>query len=194
MKSLAEPIPERIIISRKGFDSKYGGCASPILPDGTLVSIPIKEEGMPLRYQDIDAEGVGNLGDVVSKLAACNVSGDERVHLDPDLRKRFHGLGAGPWCPMFGQSDAAARHLQKQNVCSGDLFLFFGWFRKVDENLKFVTHADDEHVVWGWLQVDFCLDRRRRNQIGRAGTHTLCEEGPQVQHGLRWAKDTKCRH
>ncbi len=31
----------KIIISRKGFDSGYGGYPSPILPDGTLLSIPI---------------------------------------------------------------------------------------------------------------------------------------------------------
>ena len=31
-----------IIISRKGFDSGAGGCASPILPDGrTAISLPI---------------------------------------------------------------------------------------------------------------------------------------------------------
>ena len=31
----------KIILSRKGFDSSNGGCASPIMPDGTLLSMPI---------------------------------------------------------------------------------------------------------------------------------------------------------
>ncbi|NCB03524.1 MAG: hypothetical protein EOM67_15440 [Spirochaetia bacterium] len=31
----------KVILSRKGFDSKYGGRPSPILPDGTLLSLPI---------------------------------------------------------------------------------------------------------------------------------------------------------
>ena len=31
----------RVILSRKGFDSQYGGMPSPILPDGTLLSLPI---------------------------------------------------------------------------------------------------------------------------------------------------------
>ena len=31
----------KIILSRKGFDSENGGYASPILPDGSLVSLPI---------------------------------------------------------------------------------------------------------------------------------------------------------
>ncbi|MGC9779576.1 MAG: hypothetical protein HZR80_10075 [Candidatus Heimdallarchaeota archaeon] len=31
----------KVILSRKGFDSSYGGHPSPILPDGTLISLPI---------------------------------------------------------------------------------------------------------------------------------------------------------
>ena len=31
----------KVILSRKGFDSQYGGMPSPILPDGTLLSLPI---------------------------------------------------------------------------------------------------------------------------------------------------------
>ena len=31
----------KVIISRKGFDSGYGGMPSPILPDGTMISMPI---------------------------------------------------------------------------------------------------------------------------------------------------------
>ena len=31
----------KIILSRKGFDSSNGGCPSPIMPDGTLLSMPI---------------------------------------------------------------------------------------------------------------------------------------------------------
>ena len=31
----------KVVLSRKGFDSSYGGFPSPILPDGTLISLPI---------------------------------------------------------------------------------------------------------------------------------------------------------
>ena len=34
----------KIVLSRKGFDSQYGKQASPILPDGTLLSFPIPSE------------------------------------------------------------------------------------------------------------------------------------------------------
>lgn len=152
-------IPRRIVLSRKGFDSKYGGCASPILADGTLVSMPIREEGLPLRYRNINTVAGGcNLGDLVSKLKGCKVVPDSGVHLDPDLRQELHGRGNAPWRPMFGQCDAAERHLEKQGVDKNDLFLFFGWFRRVDQNLQFERSAHDEHVVWGWLQVDDYFD------------------------------------
>ena len=34
----------KIILSRKGFDSENGETQSPILPDGTLLSLPIPDE------------------------------------------------------------------------------------------------------------------------------------------------------
>jgi hypothetical protein len=43
----------QLIFSRKGFDSTYGGGASPILPDGTMLSIPIPEENSGIRYADL---------------------------------------------------------------------------------------------------------------------------------------------
>ena len=44
----------KIILSRKGFDSSWGGCPSPVLPDGTMLSMPIPtNEDNRLRYEDI---------------------------------------------------------------------------------------------------------------------------------------------
>ena len=31
----------KVILSRKGFDSQYGGYPSPVLPDGRMISLPI---------------------------------------------------------------------------------------------------------------------------------------------------------
>ncbi|MFC1955807.1 hypothetical protein ACFLWZ_04680 [Chloroflexota bacterium] len=39
----------KVILSRKGFDSSYGGYPSPILPDGRLISLPIPS---PHSYED----------------------------------------------------------------------------------------------------------------------------------------------
>ena len=40
----------KVILSRKGFDSSYGGTASPILPDGTLLSLPIPSKAETVKY------------------------------------------------------------------------------------------------------------------------------------------------
>ena len=50
----------KIILSRKGFDSSWGGCPSPVLPDGTMLSMPIPtNEDNRLRYEDIRFIKVG---------------------------------------------------------------------------------------------------------------------------------------
>ncbi len=149
----------RIILSRKGFDSSAGGVASPILPDGRLLSLPI-----PVPYDDLlcfddvcfdDA----NLGKVVEDLTDGAVKGSADVHLDPDLRREVRPREPG-WLPAFGQSVSAARHLELQGVGIGDLFLFFGWFRQARETkagLRFVPGAPDLHCLFGWLQVGSIL-------------------------------------
>jgi hypothetical protein len=44
-----------------------------------------------------------------------------------------------------------------EGVGVGDLFLFFGWFRRTEktaEGYRFVRGAPDLHVIFGWLQID----------------------------------------
>lgn len=44
----------KVILSRKGFDSANGGIPSPILPDGTLLSLPIPSElDREIKFSDI---------------------------------------------------------------------------------------------------------------------------------------------
>ena len=147
----------RLVISRKGFDSSYGGVASPILPDGQMVSLPIplKER---LTFGDVRFYGA-DLGDAVASLTRGRLGPPDRVHLDPDLRSDARPRGDG-WQPAFGQCDAAARHLDRQGIGVGDLFLFFGWFRQTQGQfpaLTFVHGAPDLHVLFGWLQVGTVL-------------------------------------
>ena len=52
----------KLIISRKGFDDTYGGGASPILPEGRMVSMPIPEPGQ--RGYDTIRNGNLTLRDV----------------------------------------------------------------------------------------------------------------------------------
>jgi hypothetical protein len=39
-----------LILSRKGFDSGFGGRPSPVLPDGRMVSLPIPEDPSPVSF------------------------------------------------------------------------------------------------------------------------------------------------
>ena len=43
----------KIILSRKGFDAEAGGFASPILPDGTMVSLPIPDDSSVVKYDEL---------------------------------------------------------------------------------------------------------------------------------------------
>ena len=44
----------KVILSRKGFDTKSGGFASPIFPDGSCFSIPILGKYNKKRYNELD--------------------------------------------------------------------------------------------------------------------------------------------
>jgi len=56
----------KVILSRKGFDSAYGGYPSPILPDGKMVSLPIPLEDS-IRYSDLKI-GESTYFDLMSSL------------------------------------------------------------------------------------------------------------------------------
>ena len=58
---------------------------------------------------------------------------------------------------MLGQVSTSQSHLNNQGVATGDVFLFFGLYRRVEETAqgwRFVRGAPELHVLWGWLQVD----------------------------------------
>jgi hypothetical protein len=76
-------------------------------------------------------------------------------HLDPDIYRGIIHRG-NLWRPLFGQINAAARHLEMQGVGAGDLFLFFGWFKQTENRNKkatFVRHSPDLHVIFGYMQI-----------------------------------------
>jgi len=144
----------KFILSRKGFDSSCGGAASPIFPDGTLFSLPIPSSDSPMTYDELRIAD-RPLGSLVEDLTNGQVQGDHGAHLDPDLRESTYRRRPG-WRPLFGQDGTAQAHLANEGVGVGDLFLFFGWFRRVEETAagyRFVSGAPDLHVLFGWLQV-----------------------------------------
>ncbi len=144
----------QVILSRKGFDGTYGGCPSPILPDGTMVSMPIPGEGDMYKYKDLLFPGGKTYFDVWNDLKP---KGNKvtTCHLDPDIRKGIRKECVG-WKPAFGQCDAAQGHLLNQGIKEGDLFLFFGWFRKVEYmsgHWRYIKAAPRIHAIYGYMQV-----------------------------------------
>jgi hypothetical protein len=146
----------KLILSRKGFDSSFGGCASPIFEDGCFVSLPIPEPAARLRFSDVADNGL--IGAIVEDLTRNRkepLKRSHRVHLDPDLRIESRPRRPG-WRPLFGQADAAQRHLHNHGVDLGDIFLFFGWFRQVekrDGRLRFKPGTPNIHMFFGWLEI-----------------------------------------
>lgn len=154
----------KIIFSRKGIDASFGNCASPIMPDDRLCWMPIPEDNpednpdFP-KYSEIPFEST-TLGCIIESLSSGKILGTRTVHLDPDIfdsqRERLQG-----WKPAFGQSDKAAKHLKNQDVKEGDVFLFFGWFRKIIKNsdgFQYERTAQNLHVIYGWLQIGKILN------------------------------------
>jgi Nucleotide modification associated domain 3 len=149
----------RVVLSRKGFDSTSGGGPSPLLPDGRLVSLPIPERRPTPhspRYSDV---GLAPL------MRSLGYRAEQTAHLDPDLvadrRERRSG-----WRGAFGQVGAAAGHLLNQGVGPGDLFLFFGLFRRASSDeaggCRFVPGQKPFHAIWGYLEVDRRVDAADR--------------------------------
>ena len=156
----------KIILSRKGFDSGYGGCASPIFPDGSMVSLPIPDNLASHKMSDIPCPfGEHDLEEVTRDLVGGRhpdhpFGKNGKVHLDPYLL-RPQSSAPHDWRPAYGQDGMAQIHLAHQQVEVGDIFLFFGWYRRVEkgnapdtkQHWQCVRGAPNMHVLFGWLQV-----------------------------------------
>lgn len=151
----------RIILSRKGFDSANGGMPSPIMPDGTLLSLPIPTNDGKVSYNSIAYQGK-SYDEIIRELnpRIADELKDRKCHADPDLSCSYIEQPTD-WKPAFGQCDVSQLHLQKYHIGAGDLFLFYGWFRQTeyDENGKlcFVKPKEDKtpdrHIIYGYMEI-----------------------------------------
>ena len=144
----------KICLSRKGFDSQYGRIPSPILPDGSIVPLPIPAAHDSFTMEDLNLPGV-DLGGLLADLSGRRWSLQTTIHLDPDL-DRASELRSTGWRPALGQTGSAQGHLTRQGFGAGDVFLFFGWFREVERasgRWRYVPSAPNLHVLFGWLEV-----------------------------------------
>jgi len=161
----------KIILSRKGFDSGYGKVPSPIMPDGTLLSLPIPSEDDVIEYKQLQYKEK-SYAQIISELTQGKFL-DENCHLDPDIRKNVFARSK-KWQPAFGQVGAALTHLFNEGVGKDDLFLFFGWFREVEEvngKYQYVKGSSHKHIIYGYLQVGKILHDPTTEQYPWLGLH-----------------------
>lgn len=152
----------KVILSRKGFDSANGGIVSPILNDGTMISLPIPSNDSD-SYADLAYQGVP----YQKILSDLKYKGGWNCHLDPDLDQERRITKIDEWIPAFGQIDASASYLKNIGIAEGDLFLFFGNFHCVncdDGMFRYVRKTGnfykdkDLQVIWGYLQIGRIID------------------------------------
>ena len=150
----------KIILSRKGFDSKNGGIPSPIFEDGTMLSFPIPCDTDKTMYDDLEYKGKSYkniLNDLHFK------KGIKYCHCDPDLDTEKYKKTPVGWEPAFGQWNSATSYLLNTvQVQIGDIFLFFGNFHHVEQrdgkysyihDTGYFYKDNDLQVIWGYLQV-----------------------------------------
>jgi Nucleotide modification associated domain 3 len=147
--------------TKKSIDGRIwsGDVASPILPCNCLCPVPIPYHPSDVRYSDIRF-GNRSLDQICREFPGWE---NELAHLDPDLR--FESLARRPtgWRPAFGQSGISASHLSRLCIDEGDLFVFFGWFRRTKRNkdgkLAFDSEdRDGRHIIYGWLEVERVIE------------------------------------
>lgn len=182
----------KLILSRKGFDSENGGYPSPVLPDGRQVSIPIPEDGSGLTYADLSLDGQMSYLDLLRQLGADrHVVKEPEVHLDPDLEPRV--VPRKPdWRPVFGQCSQAQSHLDNQGVGVGDLFLFFGWFRRTEwrgGTLAYRRDCSGFHSIYAYFQVGETLKIRSESRLDWAAGHPHLVDRARPNNTLYVASD-----
>jgi hypothetical protein len=99
------------------------------------------------------------------------------------------------WRPIFGQTGNSQGHLQNNRIAVGDIFVFFGLFRRaVHVSGKFTWDAKSRpcHALWGWLQIDAIVkvDTCERGRYGWARYHPHFHRRPERRNTLYIA----CEH
>ncbi len=84
---------KRVILSRKGFDSKYGGKPSPIFKNGDIFSLPIPQNGKsPKKFNELKFNGI-NGDQALKEVSATKVTSKDFCHYDPALNDKIGLFG-----------------------------------------------------------------------------------------------------
>ena len=109
---IASIVPRRIILSRKGWDSKAGGWPNPILPGGHPLSLPIPDSNSGVTYGDLYLpDGRKLVGEMVRQLSNGKWGPDDELHLDPDIRQ--NAVKRKEFRAAFGQCGESETHLHE---------------------------------------------------------------------------------
>jgi hypothetical protein len=130
------------------------------MPDGTLLSLPIPTNGCgnDSKYDDLTYKGIkySELLNQINPKEKYNY-----CHVDPDIREGIRTVPSD-WQPAFGQKDQAQGYLNNSGVETGDIFLFFGNYRRVklvNGRYRFVRKSNDFYyhsplqIIYGYLQI-----------------------------------------
>ena len=152
----------KVILSRKGMDSEYGGIPSPIIRSNhgywKFYSLPIPTETSDIRYNDLYLYDDMKVSSFINDLGLKSRKYDF-CHLDPDIRESNLKKRPINWKRNFGQVKSAQTHLENNKIGIGDVFLFFGWFKRAEYiNGKFKYVKDKEypngfHAIYSYLQI-----------------------------------------
>ena len=178
-----------IILSRKGFDSSYGGYPSLVMPNGQMISLPIPNDEDHKKYSEINSGYQDmSLYDIMRQLkgwvqlgnAKRAITKETLCHLDPDLKVESH-IRKNNWKGCFGQIDTASRVLINNGIGKDDLFLFFGWFqqcKEADGKLSLVN-GEGFHALFGYLQIE---DIFHTQQLEREIISAWLQDHPHIRN------------
>ena len=99
--------------------------------------------------------------DLLKESSVKSVTLENYCHFDPLLTEEIG---------IFGQASSSQTELKKQKVNTGDLFLFFGWFK------QFSKKGKNLHHIFGWLQIDEVIEGSKHiksylDKVGMIHTH-----------------------
>lgn len=190
----------KVILSRKGFDSSYGGYPSIVFPDNSMQSLPIPSSNDTVSYSTIACKHYsGSLHDAMKAINKkiktsewVDLTTETTCHLDPDLN-----LEALPrlenWKGCFGQAGAAQGVLASHDIKKDDLFLFFGWFKKFqkDRDSLIPEKGEGKHAIFGYLQIGDVLYTKKDLFNGQGNVPEWLKYHPHAQ-AIRSERESNC--
>ena len=153
----------KIVLSRKGMDAENGGIPSPIIKSELgywkYYSLPIPSDNSNVKYSDVTLYDDFKVSQFINDVAP-NSKISKICHLDPDVRQSCMKNRPVGWKRSFGQVKSAQSHLGNNKIEIGDVFVFFGWFKKaelIDGKFRYINDKDYPngfHAIYSYMQID----------------------------------------